>query len=296
MPEKENKFKKILEDIVNSSGTESDQINAISNLMGNLNTLNENIEICMAADRGIHIARKSRPEMAAQFCLTRAKAEIAQAGMIIAEMRNLTTAINWFGFALETAENRYNFLNKKLNSIWITTQAYIDAGYELLNERPIIGAVAFCHNTAGQIYGTHYLQLKLHYFKAGRPWRSRFGNYNLIKWLDLDDFFVIEKKSRKHLRKVRGDCLRSIHSALKLFKQEEVHSYVADTYLGLCLEHHSFNSPIRSKYYFYVALQYMRSHDLQSDPRLKLRVEALRDMPSIGSYRTEKVSDILPEL
>lgn len=297
MQEQENNFQQILEGVLNSTSSDQEKIASISDMIANLSLLNENTEISMASEKGAVLAKKAdRPEMAAQFCLMRAKSEIAQAGMLIAEMRNLTTAIDWFGFALESAENRYKTLEKKLNSIWATTQSLIDTGYKLLNEKPIVGAVAFCHNTAGQIYGNYYLQLKLHYFKSGRPWRSRFGNYNLIRWLDLDDLFVIDKKSRKHIRKVRADCLRSLHLALDLFKQEKAYEYVVYNYLDLCLEHHSFNSPIRSKYYFYLALISVKRYGLESNLRLKEKVDSFRDLPWIGSNRTERVSDILPEL
>lgn len=293
----ENKFKASLDAIVASSQSDQDKISAISEIIANLNTLTQNAEISLAAETGAVLARKvGRPEMAAQFCLMRAKAEIAKAGEIIGEMKNLKMAIDWFGFALESASNRYKELEKKLNAIWSTTQALIDTGYKLLNEKPYVGAVGYCHSAAGQIYGSYYLQLKLYYFTTGRPWRARIGNYKISRWFGFDDFFIMDKKSRLHLKKVKKDCISSLHQAVKLFKREKAHQYVIDAYLDLVLEHHSFNDPIRSKFYMLLAKFLIRKNGLSKDDRLTKRVKSLGELPFIGSNRDIDISRQLPDL
>jgi hypothetical protein len=94
MQEQENNFRQVLEGVLNSASSDQEKIAAISDMIASLSLLDENTEICMASEKGALLAKKAgRPEMAAQFCLMRAKSEIAQAGMLIAEMRNLTTAI-----------------------------------------------------------------------------------------------------------------------------------------------------------------------------------------------------------
>ncbi len=297
MRDAESNFKQALDGIVGSSRSDQKKIEAISELIAGLNTLEQNPEIRLATETGAVLARKAnRPEMAAQLCLMRAKAEIAQAGELIAEMKNLKMAIDWRGFALEKAANRHKDLEKKLNATWSATQAFIDAGYKLLNEKPYVGAAAYCHDAAGQIYGQHYLQLKLYYLTTGRPWRARIGNYKISRWLSLDDFFVIDKKSRAHLRKVRKDCLTSLHQAMKLYRQIKARDYIIDTYLDLALEHHSFNDAIQSKFYLLLARMLMSVWGLSNNSRLKPRLKSLEKLPLIGSDRNDDISRQLPNL
>ena len=283
----ENKFEQKLTDIKNSSTSDDEKIFAVSNLIAGLNSLHNSIEICSASEIGIVIARNAgRPEMAAQFYLMRSKAEIAQLAPLIKEMKELTMAIEWFDFALESEKKRYKDLNTKLQVAWKSTQSMIDMGYKLLNEKPYVGAVAFCHRTAGEIYGAFYLQLKLYYFVSGRPWRSRIGNFTFVKWLGMDDLFIMSKKSRKHLRSVKKDCIRAIHKASRMFKQEKSYDYMVESYFDLALEHHSFNDPIRSKFYLYLGWFLMKWYKL-NEPRLKANYESLKKFPLIGSNRKE---------
>jgi hypothetical protein len=289
-------FKKDLDTLVSSELGNQEKISAISDLIANLSPLDQNDELNMTTEAGMTVAVKAnRPEMAAQFCFMRAKSEIAQSGMIIAEMKNITTAIDWFGFALTKAEDRYKKLDKELKTILGNTQSFINKGHELISENPDAGAVAYCYNTAGQIYGSHYLQLKLYYFKQGRPWRARFGNNLLIKWVGLDDLFVMDKKSRLHLNRFKKDCIDSLHSAVKIFRQIKAREHEIDSCLDLCLEHHSFNNPIRSSYYLLRARFMIWQHSLIGNERLQERVRLLEDMAFIGSNRIEKVTDILPD-
>lgn len=290
-------FKRILDGITGSGQSDQEKMEVINELIAGLGMLEQNAEIRLASETGAAIARKAnRPEMAAQFCLIRAKTEIATVGKMIAEMKNLTMAIDWFAHALETAQNRYKHLDKEVNKIWTHTQAYIDAGYKLLNEQPYTGAVAYCHSTAGQIYGTYYLQLKLYYLTTGKPWRARISNFSLSRWMGLDDIFSMNKKSRIHLRKVRRDCLGTLHKALKLYWQIKAREYIIDTYFDLCLEHHSFFNPIRSKSYLILGRVLMRIWDFSDSSRLKPRSISLGELPLFGSKRTDKVSDELPVL
>ncbi|SRR6266481_169037 len=292
-----NNFKQILDRITGSTQPDQEKIDAISALMAGLNTLEQNTEISLAAETGAVLARKAgRPEMAAQFCLMRAKSEIAQAGELIAEMKNLKMAIDWFGFALEKASNRYKELERKVNTKWRNTQNFINVGYKLLNEKPYVGATAYCHDAAGQIYGQHYLQLGLYYLTTGKPWRAKIANYKISRWLGLDVFLLVDKKSRKHLSQVRKDCLNSLHQAMRLYKQINAQEYIVDTYLDLALENHSFNNPVRTTYYLFVARVLMHIHGLSNNTHLIERLKSLEELPLIGSNRDDDISRQLPDL
>lgn len=283
----ENNFEQKLKSITGSSTTPNEKIDALNGLISGLNQLHHGAEIRRASEIGAVIASKAdRPEMAAQFCLMRAKAEIGEAGMLIGEMKNLKMAIDWFEFGLETEKKRFKELDTKLHTIWGTTQAIIDTGYKLINKKPYVGAVAYCHRTAGEIYGQFYLQLKLHYFVTGRPWRARIGNYALSRWLGFDDLFIMSKKSRIHLRSVKKDCLKSLHQAVSLFKREKAYAYLVETYFDLALEHHSFNDPVRSKFYLWWGWFLMKWYKL-NESRLQTSFESLRELPLIGSNRDD---------
>lgn len=266
-------------------------------MISSLSFVNQIEEVRRAAEAGAVIAAKAdRHEMAAQFCFMRAKAEIAEAGSFIGEMKNLTMAIDWFDFGLEAEKKRYKELNEKLQKNWGTTQAVIDTGYRLLNKKPYTGAAAYCQRTAGQIYATYYLQLKLHYFTTGRPWRARIGNYALSRWLGIDDLFIMSKKSRTHLRSVKKDCLKALHQAVKFFRQLKANDYLVETYFDLALEHHSFNDLIRSKFYLWWGWLLMKWYKL-NEPRLRASFASVREMPLIGSNRDdEPMSSLRPQL
>lgn len=280
-----NNFEEKLLAITSSNAIANDKMMALNELIAGLNALHHGKEICRASEIAAVIAEKAnRAEMAAQFCLMRAKAEIAAGGELIAEMKDLKMAIEWFEFALETEKERYRDLNTKLQAIWQKTQAAINLGYKLLNKKPYVGAVAFCHHTAGEIYGSHYLQLKLYYFEPGRPWKARIGNLVLARWLGIDDLFIIDKKSRTHLRVVKKDCLKAIHQAIPLFRSEKAYTYFIECYLDLSLEHHSFNNPVRSKLYLWWGWFLMKWYKV-NEPRFQERFVSLRAMPLIGSDR-----------
>lgn len=286
-------FEQTLKSITDSGMSSDEIINTFNDLISGLNSLRHGAEIRRASEIGVVIAnRADRPEIAAQFCLMRAKAEIAEAGSLIGEMKNLKMAIDWFEFGLETDKKRFKELDIKLNTIWDTTQTIIDAGYKLINKKPYVGAVAYCHRTAGEIYGQYYLQLKLHYMIIGRPWRARIGNYVLSRWLGIDDLFIMTKKSRTHLRRARRNCLNALHQALDLFWQEKAHAYVVENYFDLALEHHSFNDPIRSRFYFYWGWLLMKWYKI-NEPRLRKNFDSLRDLPLIGSNRKDSPVDEL---
>lgn len=292
-----NKIEQKIKDIVDSGNTPDEKITALNDLIANLSLVDQITENRRAAEAGAVIAAKAdRSEMAAQFCFMRAKAEIAEAATFIGEMKNLTMAIDWFEFGLEVEKRRYQELNKKLQTNWATTQAVIDTGYKLLNKKPYVGAAAYCQRTAGQIYATYYLQLKLYYFTTGRPWRARIGNCAVVRWLGMDDLFIMSKKSRTHLRSVKKDCLKSLHQAVKFFKQLKANDYLVETYFDLALEHHSFNDAIRSKLYLWWGWFLMKWHKIK-EPRLDAYFARLHSMPLIGSDRDdEPLSRLRPQL
>lgn len=285
-----NNFEKILTSITGSSDTADNKMFALNNLVAGLNSFNHNKEIKLASEAGAVIAQQSdRPEMGAQFCLLRAKAEIAEVPVLIKEMKELTMAIEWFDFALESEKKRYKELNTKLQTTWANTQALIDMGYKLINKKPYVGAVAYCHRTAGEIYASYYLQLKLHYFISGRPWKAKIGNFVVVRWLGLDDLLIMNKKSRKHLHGVKNDCLKSLHSAVKLFKNEKATVYVVETYFDLVLEHHSFNDSVRSKFYLWYGWILMKWFHIK-EPRLERTFTSLGELPLIGSRADKKAT------
>ncbi|MDE1924899.1 MAG: hypothetical protein KGH79_01825 [Patescibacteria group bacterium] len=286
-----------IKDILESGATPDEKISALNDLIAGLSFVHQVAEARRVAEAGALIAAKAgKTEMAAQFCFMRAKAEIAEAGKFIGEMKNITMAINWFEFGLEAEKKRFKELDAKLQTNWGITQKVMNMGYDFINKKPYIGAGAYCQRTAGQIYGTYYLQLKLHYFTTGRPWRARFGNYALSRWLGIDDLFILSKRSRAHLRSVKRDCIKSLHQAKRLFKRIRAYDYLVETYFDLALEHHSFNDSLRSKFYLWWGWLLMKWHRLQ-EPRLAESFASLRELPLIGSNRDGRPMDELqPQL
>ena len=163
----------------------------------------------------------------------------------------------------------------------------IDLGYKLLNQKPYVGVVAYCHRTVGEIYGLNYLQLKTFYFIPGKPWKAKFGNFKLFRWIGIDDLFVTDKKSRKHLKMIKKNCLSAFHQAVKLFKKEKDPVFWVDSYLGLVLEHHSFNDAVRSKFYLWLSWWLMKCYKIK-EPRLWDNYKSLKEFPLIGSNRDTK--------
>jgi hypothetical protein len=280
-----NNFEKTFRAIIDSGGTADEKIAALSALIAGLNCLHHDTEIRRATETGIVIARQAdRSEMVAQFYLMRAKSEMAGVSLSIKDMKELTMAPDWFNFSLESDKKLYKELDGKLQTVWSRTQAMIDLGYKFLNQKPFVGAAAYCHRTAGEIYASYYLQLKLHHFVVGRPWRARMGKYLISRWLGLDDLFIMTRKSRRHLQSVKKDCLKSLHMAVDLFKKEKAYDYVVETYFDLALEHHSFNDSIRSQFYLWQGWFLMKKWKL-NEPRLINNFIAVQELPLIGSSR-----------
>ena len=284
----EDNFQKVIDEINTSGKSADDKLNALNDLIAQLNPGDHNAEICRASELGAIIAKQAgRPEMAAQFCLIRAKAEIAKVASFLKELKELTMAIDWFDFALESEKKRHKELTEKLKFTWANTESFIQAGYKLVNQKAYIGAVAYCHRTAGEIYAAYYLQLKLYYFVSGRPWRARVGNSIVARWLGLDDLFIMSKKARQHLRSVKEDSLKSLHSAARMFREEKAFAYEIETYFDLALEHHSFNHPIKSKYYLWWGWVLMKCRNLK-ESRLARTFKSLSALPLFGGVSRDK--------
>jgi len=160
----DNLIKKI-EEIERSSLSDMEKLQNFVNFMANLNPA-ENYDTLMSACKyGISYSSKlNRPEMEAQFYISRAKILIMQTVRPIGEMKNITLAPNWFQFALESEKRKYNELNEKVKKTWDNVHSDIDKAFETINKNRDLGAVAFCLKTTGEIYGQYYLQIKLFSF------------------------------------------------------------------------------------------------------------------------------------
>ncbi len=283
-------FKQKVKDITDSGMTPEEKIDALNNLQAGLNQLNDGAQIILISETGALIAAKAdRPEMAAQFCLIRAKVEMAGSGALVGEMKNIKMSIDWFGFGLEAEEKRYKKLEADFNASWNRARAVIDMGYKFLNKRPFVGAVAYCHRTVGEIYGQRYLHLKLHLFVSVNPWRAKIANYAISRWLGIDDLLTTNKESRAQLRAIKKDCIGALHQAKRLFAREKAWAFLVETYFTLALEHHSFNDTVRSKFYLWWGWLCMRLHGL-SEPRLDASFKSLRKFPLIGSNRDDDIA------
>jgi hypothetical protein len=102
--------------------------------------------------------------------------------------------------------------------------------------------------------------------------------------LNLDDFFITDRKSRKHLNQVKNDCIKTLKNAAKIFKEQKAYEFVAGTYADLALEHHSFNSPLRSKLYLFKANSLVKRFKL-TEPALLSNLKRVGKFPLIGSDR-----------
>jgi len=209
MRENMEKIKKDVLAIVSSSDAFEVKLEQLNQLLITLNPLDNVKEMFLVCDAGILCAEKlGKTEMIAQFYLIKGKAEISQTSFLIKEMKELTLALGWFAPALKSEKNRYDELEKRVHEIWANTQKYITDGFAYLNKNPYVGPAGYCQTIAGEIYGAFYLQLKLYHCGSGRPWRSKIANYKIMRFLDLDDFFLLGKKSRTRIEDIKSTCLK----------------------------------------------------------------------------------------
>jgi hypothetical protein len=172
-----------------------------------------------------------------------------------------------------------------VQEIWSNTQKYINLGFSYLNKNPYVGPAGYCQTMAGEIYGAFYLQLKLYHCGAGKLWRSKIAKYKVMSFLDIDNFLLLDKKSRKKIREVRKTSLNCFKEAIKYYTQEKAWKFLAECYISLGLEHHSFNSPLRSNSALYKAERLIKKYKIKG---LDERLESMKKLPWIGSDR-EKI-------
>ncbi|MFA5132455.1 MAG: hypothetical protein WC444_04000 [Candidatus Paceibacterota bacterium] len=278
-------IKKKIQAISNSQLQDEEKLRLLNEFLGTLLPMDHPNEIIFLCDQGIDIGiRVNKFEVSAQLCLIKAKAKISEVAPMIHEMKNITLALSWFGFSLESTRKRYEELHKKVLNNWQSTQDSINQGFDYLRQNPYMGATAYCYQTCGEIYANYYLQLRLYYFISGRPWRARLASFKFIMFLNLDEFFVTSKESRKKMNNVKSDCLKSFAKAIEYYKKEKAWEFLANCYLSLALEHHSFSSPIRSKFFLYKAKYFIKKYKITT---LQERFEGIRKMPLIGSDRDD---------
>jgi hypothetical protein len=283
MQENIERTKKTIISIVSTTDGLENKLEQLNQLLVTLNPLRNTEEQFLVCDAAILCADKlGKTEMIAQLLLIKAKAEISKAGLLIHEMKNLTLALGWFSFALKSEKNRYDELEKRVQEIWNNTQKYINTGFEYLNKKPYIGVAGYCQKITGEIYGSLYLQLKLYHFVSGRPWRARIAGYKIVRFSNLDDTFLLDRKSRDRIKEVRCDCMKCFKEAIKYYKQEKAWVFLADCYISLGLEHHSFNSPFRSKIALYRAERLIKKYKIVT---LWAQLKQIRALPWIGSDR-----------
>jgi len=209
------------------------------------------IECC---DFGIKYATiLNQPEMSAQLYITKAKIEIMMVGNYIYRMKNITLAPKWFQFSIESEAKEYAGLNDKVNKAWTAAQDYMNKGFDLINQNPIDGAVAFFLKTRGELYGQYYLQLRLYGMHSRTGLSSKMSNWFLFRWSNLDEFLLLPKDTRKKVWRAKKDCTRDLRKAIKIFKDMKNYEYMADGTLTLAFEYQSFIDPIRANYYLFKA-------------------------------------------
>ncbi len=283
METKNELTKKSILEIINSSKDMNLVLGKLGDLLGTLNPIEHADDIQLVCDASILCANKiNRSEMIAQFYVMKAKAELSKPIFFIHEMRNLTMALGWFAHALKSEKQRYEELDKKVNEIWKNVQILLNTGFEYLKQNPYVGPTAYCYETAGEVYASFYLQLKLYDFGSSRPWKSKIANMWLIRLLNLDDLFLLNKASRKRIRSIKKDCLKYLRLAVEYFKKEKSWKFLANCYLTLAVEHHSFNNPVRSKLSIYKAKRIIKKHKIIG---LNDRVKSANSMPLLGSNR-----------
>ncbi len=248
-------MEKIKEEILNIVSSEPDLnivLQRLGDLLSTLKPIQDADKIHLVCNASILCAEKlGRTEMLAQFYIMKAKAEITKPAILIHEMKNLTLALGWFSHALKNEKNRYDELDQKVNDSWNTIQSYLNTGFEYLKKKAYVGPAGSCYQIAGEVYGIFYLQFTLYKMGSGRPWRSKIAMLKIIRFLNLDLLFLIDKESRKKAIAVRKDSIKYIKEAIKCFKEERAWGNLADAYLALSTEYRSFNSPIRSRYALY---------------------------------------------
>ena len=283
MEEDNNIIKNKIKSVIDSSTDMNVVLNNLGDILQTLKAMENADEIILVCDASIVCANKiKKSEMTAQFYLMKCKAEMSKPAMIIHEMRNLTLALGWFSHALKSEKDNYENLDKQVNDAWSRVQLYMNRGFEYLKENPYVGPTAYCCQIAGEVFGTLYLQLKLYHMGSGRPWKSKIANLKIIRFLNLDDIFLLNKSSRNRVTEVKKECLRYLNEAVKYFKQEKDWKFLADTYLTLAVEHHSFNSPIKSKIARFKAKQLIKNHKMLE---LEQRLISTQSLPLIGSDR-----------
>jgi hypothetical protein len=277
-------MEKIKEEILNIVSSESDLnivLQRLGNLLSTLKPIQDADRIHLVCNASIMCAEKlGRTEMLAQFYIMKAKAEITKPAALIHEMKNLTLALGWFSHALKKEKNKYEELDKKVNESWNTIQSYLNTGFEYLKEKAYVGPAGYCYQIAGEVYGTFYLQFTLYKMGSGKPWRSKIAMLKIIRFLNMDILFLIDKESRKRAVAIRKDSIRYIKEAIRCFKEEQAWGNLADAYLALSTEYRSFNSPIRSRYALY------KSEKLTDEHKLENMVERLKlhKSKSIGLF------------
>lgn len=265
-------IKKDILDIIRSNTDMDIAISKLGILLSTLKPIEDADRIHLVCDASILCAEKiGKTEMIAQFYLMKARAEISKPAKLIHEMKNLTLALGWFGYALKSEKQRYEELDKRVNEIWNTIQTYLNTGFEYLKKKAYVGPAGYCYQTAGEIYGSFYLQLKLYKMGSGRPWRSKIAMLKISRFLNIDDIFLLDKASRKRNLAIKKDSLRYIHEAIRCFTEEKAWGNLADSYLALANEHRSFNNPFRSRCAIYKAEKIIHKHNLVDlTDRLKL--------------------------
>lgn len=254
-----------IKEVDSSSLSDTEKLQRFVNLMASLKPVDNSEALILACTYGISCAQRlSRPEMEAQFYITRAKVFIMQTGTLIHEMKNITLAPHWFQFALESEKKRYSELDVQVKKIWNDVQADIEGAFKTINKNRVSGAVAFVLKTTGEIYGQYYLQLRLYCFKSKSPFHARLANMKFFQWIGLDDFFVLDKVARKKLRTVRKDCITNLHKSISLFRKSKNYDYLADALLAISTEHHSFQNPIRAKFYLIWAERLIKKYDIKA--------------------------------
>lgn len=213
-----------------------------------------------------------RPDMAAQFLLMKAKLEVGQVGPLIHEMKNITLAPNWFNFATEEEQESFKTLKRLTKEHRGNAQADIENAMALLKQNPVDGAVGSCYKLIGEIYGQMNLQLRLEYMIPTGSWRSRVSNYKIARYFRIDDFLLLEKNHRVFAKNKRLECIRYINLAVNIFKKANYFEHLADAYLSLALEHYSFGSPLRSKWYLLKARRLIDKHGIEN---LRIRLNSI---------------------
>jgi len=256
-------IKKEILDIVRSTSDMNIVMSKLGMILSTLKPIEDGDKIHLVCDASIMCAEKiDKTEMIAQFYLMKARAEISKPDMLIHEMKNLTLALGWFSHALKSEKQRYEDLDRRINESWNKIQSYLNTGFDYLKKKAYVGPAGYCYQTAGEVYGSFYLQLKLYKMGSGRPWRSKIAMLKISRFLNIDDLFLLDKASRKRNLGIKKDSLRYIHEAIRCFKEEKAWSNLADSYLALANEHRSFNNPFRSRYAIFKAEKIIHKHKL----------------------------------